>query len=256
MLSHQQKTQFVQSGYLHLPGLISREATHAALRAINHSIGHVGKTGGDPARFTVDQFCYELTASPLMTDIFNSPVMVEVVENLIGTGNMDPVKGVQIAPRFPLPPGESPQPYHGHLDGIGVGFNGMDVGVYTRDFTLFAVVYLVDVPKPESGNFMVWPRSHLEFQAYFREVGHEVLRQGIPQIEHSQEGIMLTGKAGDVILAHHLLQHTAGHNISPHVRHALITRIRHKNLDAVGKRAFTDIWREWEGLEEQVRASV
>lgn len=250
MLAPEQKQQFVADGYLHIPAVVPGNMMRRALRAINHSIGHVGKTGGDPARFTEDSFCHELQQSPLVTDIFNRTPIISLVEDLLGRGNVLPVEHVQIAPRFPLSPDQGPQPYDGHLDGIGVGTNGMAQGVYVRHFTILAVVYLVDVPEPESGNFMVWPHSHIEFQDYFRQVGHAVLGQGIPHIDLTREGIMITGSAGDVILAHHQLQHTAGHNISPHVRHALISRMQHRDIELVGKDAYTDIWQEWAGLAQ------
>ncbi len=256
MLTREQKKQFVSDGYLHVPGVVPRYMVHAALRAINHSIGNIGKTGGDLSRFREDSFCHELTNSPLMTDIINKTDIASLVEDLIGPGNMQPVTSVQIAPRFPLPPDQGPEPYCGHLDGIGVGSNGMAKGVYVRNFTIFAVVYLVDVLEPESGNFTVWPHSHIEFEEHFRRVGHEVMAKGVPQIDLAHKRVMVTGAAGDVILAHHQMHHTAGHNISPHVRHALISRVRHKHIANVDKEAYTDIWREWEGIADLIQEAA
>ncbi len=256
MLTLEQKRQFMVDGYLHVPGVVPRQMVDDALRAINHSIGNVGRTGGDPVRFREDSFCHELTGDPLMTDIINKTDIPTLVEDLIGAGNMQSVTRVQIAPRFPLPPDQEPEPYGGHLDGIGVGTNGMAKGVYVRNFTIFVVVYLVDVSQPESGNFTVWPHSHIEFEEHFRRVGHEVMAEGIPQIDLTRERVMVTGSAGDVILAHHQLHHTAGHNLSPHVRHALISRVRHRKTEEVGKAAYTDIWREWEGLAKLVPEAV
>ncbi len=250
MLTREQKCRFIKEGYLQLPSLVPDAMVGTALRAINHSIGEVGKTGGDPQQYRLDAFCHELTRTSIMTDVFNLTAIKTAVEDLLGQGNMLPVEHVQIAPRFPLPVDQEPEPYTGHLDGIGGGNNSMAKGVYVRNFTVFAVVYLVDVSAPESGNFTVWPHSHIEFQDWFRQVGHEVLSQGVPQIPFSHDRIMVTGRAGDVILAHHQLQHTAGHNISPHVRHALISRIRHRNVAAFDKGAYTDIWHEWEGISE------
>ncbi len=253
MLTSEQKRRFVEEGYLHLPALVPAAMVQTALRAINHSIGEVGKTGSDPKRYKVDSFCHELTRSPLITDIFNHTSITPAIEELLGQGNVLPVEHVQIAPRFPLPVGQEPEPDDGHLDGIGGGRNGMAKGVYVRNFTIFAVVYLVDVLEPESGNFTVWPHSHVEFQDWFRQVGHEVLSQGVPHIPLSRERVMVTGRAGDVILAHHQLQHTGGYNTSPHVRHALISRIRHRNVTAFDKGAYTDIWHEWDGIADMVQ---
>lgn len=256
MLTLEQKRLFVSEGYLQLPGIVPRSMIDAALRSINHSIGTVGKSGGDLTKFREDSFCHELKDSRLMTDVFNKTDIVAAIEDLIGAGNMQPVTSVQIAPRFPLHLEQDPEPYFGHLDGIGGGRNGMDKGVYVRSFTIFAVVYLVDVHEPESGNFTVWPHSHIEFEKHFRRVGHQIMSEGVPQIDLTRERIMVTGSAGDVILAHHQLHHDSGHNISPFVRHALISRIRHKNVEQVGKEAYIDIWREWEGIAELTKEAA
>ena len=249
MLSQQQKREFVDQGFLKLPDLVPLAMCDRALKAINHSIGTVGKSGGDPEKFTVDQFCHELTDQLMMTDVFNNTGIKEAAEDLMGDGCMVPVTRVQIAPRFPLALGEDQPRLAGHLDGIGGGTNGTAKGSYIRTFSLFAIVYLTDVPKHGSGNFTVWPKSHREFETYFREVGHGVLGQGIPHIEHAETPVMVTGKPGDVVLAHHLVQHEGGYNVSPNVRHALISRLKHRDWIAPGYDAYTNIWKEWKGLE-------
>lgn len=248
MLTLSQKRQFVDQGFLHVPGVVPRGMIDAALNAINHSIGNVGKTGGDKAKFLEDSFCFELKGEALMTDVFNRTDVKPLVEDLMGEDSMLPVESVQIAPRFPMPLGERPPESLGHLDGIGGGKNGSAKGSYARRFAIFAVVYLVDVIEPNSGNFTVWPHSHVEFERHFKNVGHEIMADGVPQIKHSREKVMVTGRAGDLILAHHQIQHEGGHNLSPNVRHALISRIRSHRTEEIGNNAYTDIWREWEGL--------
>ena len=63
---------------------------------------------------------------------------------------------------------------------------------------------------------------------------------------------MVTAKAGDLILAHSLIFHTGGVNISPNVRQAVIARFKHKDCDTIGKDGYTDLWREWAGLQALV----
>jgi hypothetical protein len=168
----------------------------------------------------------------------------------MGKGNVRPVTRAKPYPRFPLPLGEvAPEP-RGHLDGIGSGTNGMAKGVYRRGFTAFAVIYLADVLEPNSGNFTVWPKSHRTFETYFKEVGYEVLAEGMPHLDWPEGPVMLTAKAGDLILAHHQIFHTGGPNASPNVRHAVITRLQHKDIEEVGYEAYVDIWREWPGVQE------
>lgn len=66
-------------------------------------------------------------------------------------------------------------------------------------------------------------------------MGHEVLIQGNLDIEEIEEltgePLMLTGKAGDAFLCHHLIQHMGRPQSVPHVRHAVISRVKHRKVD-------------------------
>ncbi len=249
MLTPEQKRTFVKDGFVKIAAAIPSTMVQEALRAINHSIGTVGKTGADPARYRVDTFCAELRHAPVLTDVFDRPPLLPLVESLLGEGNVLPVDEVQIAPRFPLPVGTEAPPLGGHLDAAGTGTNGAALGTYRRDFTVIAIVYLVDVPGPYCGNFTAWPGSHRETRDYFRRVPHDILSRDMnPPIPVSGTPRMVTGAAGDVILAHHLIRHEGGPNLSPHVRHAIISRISHRQAALFGKQAYTDMWHEWEGI--------
>ncbi|MEZ4863174.1 MAG: hypothetical protein R3C14_17775 [Caldilineaceae bacterium] len=250
MLTTAQKRQFVEEGYLKIPGVVPQFLVEAARRAVNHSIGNVGLGGEDMASSRSAFFCAELLDAPVILDLFTKSPIMQIAESLMGKGNVLPVQRAKPYPRFPLPLGEDPTPPRGHLDGIGNGSNGMAKGVYRRGFTAFAVVYLADVPEPYSGNFTVWPQSHRAYAKYFQEVGYEVLADGIPQIDLPEGPLMITGKAGDFVIAHHQIFHGACPNASSNVRHAVIARLQHKDVTEVGYDAYTDIWREWSGVHE------
>ena len=252
MLTAAQKKQFVEEGYLKIPGVIPRVLIDAARRAVNHSIGHVGEGGEDPSRNRSAFYCAELLQAPVILDLFNKSPVIEIAESLMGEGNVQPIVSAKPYPRFPLPLGEEPPAPRGHIDGIGNGSNGTAKGAYKRGFTAFAVVYLADVLEPNSGNFTVWPKSHRFFADYFQKEGHEVLANGVPRLEMPEGPQMITANAGDLILAHHQIFHGACSNAAPDVRLAVITRLRHKDVEAVGYDAYTDIWREWSGLQELV----
>ncbi len=240
----------MREGYLQIPGVVPRVLVDRARRAINHSIGHVGLGGEDLANHRSAFFCAELLEDPVILDLYRKTPVIDVAKSLMGAGNVLPVTRTKPYPRFPLPVGEEPPEPRGHLDGIGNGSNGMDRGEYRRGFTAFAVIYLADVPKPNSGNFTVWPRSHRFFAEYFQQVGHKVLAQGMPRVQLPEGPVMLTGKAGDLIMAHHQIFHGACANASPNIRYAVISRLQHKDCAQNGYAAYTDIWREWPGVQE------
>ncbi len=251
MLTSAQKRQFVKDGYIKLQGTIPMELVNSALRAVNYSIGNIGKTGEDASRHRSSFFCAELLEDEVILDLFHQSDVMRVAEDLLGIGNVLPVTTAKPYPRFPDITSETPR-LGGHIDGVGSGTNGQPKGQYRRGFTMFAVVYLADLPEPESGNFTVWPKSHHTFAQHFSEHGHEVLADGTPRLDLPEEPKMLTGNAGDLILAHHQIYHAGGYNLSPNVRHAVITRLKHKDCDAIGYDAYVDIWQEWEGLKEFV----
>ena len=157
-LTPEQIREFYDRGYVKIPGAISKAMVDTARQAVNHSIGTLGPNGEDMSKHRAAQFCRDLNGAPVIMDLFNASPVISLAESLMGEGNLQkPIRGAQVAPRFPTVIGEIPPEPRGHLDGMGTGTNGMPKGVYRRGFTAFAVIYLADVPEPYSGNFTVWP---------------------------------------------------------------------------------------------------
>lgn len=254
-LTPEQIREFYERGYVKIPGAISKAMVDTARQAVNHSIGTLGPNGEDMSKHRAAQFCRELNGSPVIMDLFNNSSVCSLAESLMGEGNLQkPIQGAQVAPRFPNVIGKDPAEPRGHLDGMGTGMNGMPKGVYRRDFTCFAVIYLADVPAPFSGNFTVWPGSHRFFESYFKREGLEVLSEGTPRVVLPEGPEMITGNAGDLVLAHHQMVHTAGPNASPNIRYATIARLRHVDCAENGNQGFLDIWREFPRVREVLAA--
>ena len=254
-LTPEQIREFYDRGYVKIPGAISKAMVDTARQAVNHSIGTLGPNGEDMSKHRAAQFCRDLNGAPVIMDLFNASPVISLAESLMGEGNLQkPIRGAQVAPRFPTVIGEVPPEPRGHLDGMGTGTNGMPKGVYRRGFTAFAVIYLADVPEPYSGNFTVWPQSHRFFENYFKREGLETLSNGTPRIDLPEGPDMVTGNAGDLIIAHHQMIHTGGPNASPNIRYAAIARLRHIDCEKNGNEGFQDIWREFPCVREAVAA--
>ena len=250
MLTQEQKLEFVDKGYLKFENAVPQDLIAKARRAMNHSIGEVGLGGEDLENNRSGYHCAELCDQSVISDLFNTPAIMEIFEDLMGEGNVQPIEWAKPYPRFPLPLGEEAKEPGGHIDGTGSGTNGTAKGDYNRGFTAFSVVYLADVPEPYSGNFTVWPGSHRAMETHFKDVGHEVLSNGMPKIDLPEPAVMVTGKAGDLVVAHHAMVHGACQNASPNTRLAVIARPKHVNVDALGKDAYIDIWAEWSGVQD------
>ena len=218
MLTQLQKQEFYRNGFIKVAGVVPRLMVDAARQAINHSIGSIGKHQADEEKYLAPAFCNELKESLVLTDLFNKMPVMQVAEALMGTDNVLPCS--------------------------------MAKGVYRRGFTIFAIVYLSDVPNENFGNFTVWPESHRFFEDYFKKEGHQVLANGMPRLDLPCEGVQVTGEAGDLIVAHHQSVHCGGPNISADVRYAAIARLRHVECSENGYKAYTDIWREFPAIRQ------
>jgi ectoine hydroxylase-related dioxygenase (phytanoyl-CoA dioxygenase family) len=95
----------------------------------------------------------------------------------------------------------------------------------------------------------VWPGTHRLYENYFRQHGPEALLEGMPPVQ-LPEPVMLKGNAGDIVMAHYQLAHTAAQNISPNVRYAIYFRLLHVKHNDQWKEAMTHIWLEWDGMRK------
>ena len=245
-LSFAQKQEIIDGGYVRVPGVVPRAMLDAALRAINSSVGD-GMNVDEMMTFRSRSYCPELQDAPVITDLLYRTPAWKLAESAIGTGRIDPPATAQIALRFPSLQDPPPEP-DGHLDGVHSPHNGVPKGEI-RNFTMLVGIYLSDVPNPYAGNFTVWPATHRAFERYFREHGAEALLAGMPPIDLPRPR-QITGAAGDIILAHYQIAHTAAPNVSPHTRYAVFFRLRHVDHPSFRPEAMTDIWLEWEGLRD------
>ncbi len=251
-LTHEQKQAFYDNGFVKLPGIVPRELVDTALRAINSSLGSEGMHPDNLVKFRAQSYCPELQGSPAITDLLNASPVLSVAESAIGPGKIRPVKGGQIALRFPsMDPPREPGP---HLDGMYTPTNGVPEGTIAN-FTALVGVMLSDLPQGYAGNLAVWPGTHRLFEAYFREHGPQSLLEGMPRVP-MPEPQQITGQAGDAVLCHYQLAHGIAGNGSPHIRYAIYFRLYHVDHDAMKWECMTDIWREWEGMQDLVQANA
>lgn len=250
-LTHNQKQHFYEHGYVHIPGVVPQLMVEAAVKAINHSLGE----GIDPEQVVIYRsrsFCPELQREPVITQLLTHTPAWALAEALVGAGKLNPVTGGQIALRFPGFQ-DPPPPPHPHLDGMHTKHNGVPEGEI-RNFTMLLGVALSDLPAPNSGNFTVWPGTHHQYEQYFRQREPAALLEGMPPI-NLPEPKQLLAKAGDVMLVHYQLAHAAAPNVSPYPRYAIYFRLKHQAHDNHNKETLTDIWLDWEGMQDLVAAN-
>ena len=123
-------------------------------------------------------FCEELVADPRLLRLARNRPAWSCVCSLLGDGRVERPRECRIALRFPRPEGTPRSLDAPHLDGYHTPENGLpDAGV-VYNFTLLLGVFLSDVDAPFSGNFTVWPGTHLKLEQYFRDHGVHALEGG------------------------------------------------------------------------------
>ena len=252
-LTEQQKRDFVRDGFVHVPGVVPPRLVERARRAINHSIG-LGMDRDDMVRFSAQSFCTELREDPRLVRLATAPEVWAHVQALVGERRVVKPVRCQIALRFPRPEG-TPRRLDGpHIDGYHTPENGVPDDGVVRNFTMLLGVMLSDVAAPLSGNFTVWPGTHRRMERYFREHGVNSLQGGsVGEIGvRLPKAAPVIGKAGDIVLAHYQVAHTASPNLSGDVRYMCFFRLAVRGLDEHRVESMLDIWRDWPALRKVV----
>ena len=247
-LTPDQKRAMLEDGFVHFPGLLPAALVDNALRAINHSVGE-GMDPADMTRFRVQSFCPEVKNTPPIADLFYQSPARSLAEAFLGPDKIRPVKGGQIALRFPRKEArdEAPLPdLRPHVDGMPTPTNGVPAGVI-GNFTALLACFLSDVPEPWSGNFVVWPGTHRQHAAYFRAHSPQDLLNGMPKVERPPPQ-QITARKGDVVLAHYLLGHGVATNCAANPRYAVFFRLSSTDHVAPAWESMADEWLHWPGM--------
>ena len=170
-----------------------------------------------------------------------------------GDRRVERPRDCQIALRFPRPEGTPRKLDAPHIDGYHTPDNGLPDDGIVYNFTLLVGVLLSDVDAPLGGNFTVWPGTHLLLEQYFRENGAHVLERGeVPAARiRLPRPVPLTGKSGDIVLAHYQLAHAASPNLSGDIRYMCFFRLSVRGLTSHRVAAMLDVWRDWPRLRNE-----
>lgn len=243
MLSDAQITEFAERGYLLVPGVVPGDVLGRATRRVDAvaaaSPPAAGKRG---AHF----YFLEAKDEPdLIAPLTGTPAF-GLAGELAGQGTLEVPWQVQVA--LNIPPYEH-RPGIPHIDAANA--EPVD-GPVDGTFTMLAGILLTDQLTEDSGNLWVWPGTHLAHAAYFREHGPRKFCAyppiGLPAPEQ------VTGRAGDLLLAHYLLGHNIGGNFaSDQTRRALYYRISRAGHAAHREEFLQDAWLDYDPLRAAAR---
>jgi ectoine hydroxylase-related dioxygenase (phytanoyl-CoA dioxygenase family) len=136
-----------------------------------------------------------------------------------------------------------------HVDGMPDDNNGLKRG-QVHNFSILLGVLLTDLPEEKSGNLMVYPGGHRVVEAHCKRTTVDCfLCDGLHGLSLPQS-VQITGKAGDIVLAHYNMPHSVAPNLSPHIRHCIYFRVACKDLVDGDFSALQNMWKHWQGVSD------
>ncbi|RZS43446.1 phytanoyl-CoA dioxygenase PhyH [Herbihabitans rhizosphaerae] len=236
MLDSDQIREFAERGYVVVPGAIAEDLVAAATRVIDELVDDAPP---DPTTQGPHFYFPDSADVPALLGLLTESTAWAGVESLIGAGKVDVPPQVQVA--LNIPP-FSHRPGMHHIDGYPPDADGRP-----HTFTLLAGVLMSDQLTEDGGNLWVWPGTHRTHAEYFTEHGPDAFfsAAGYPPIE-LPEPEQITGRAGDLLLAHYLLGHNIGGNVSDHTRRAVYFRVKRTGHGPQWREFLTDPWLDYE----------
>lgn len=254
-LTAAQKQRLAADGYVVVPGLVPDGLVGAALREINHGLGLTKRPNKDAYADSHD-YLSQYVSTPAIMDLLHKSPAWPLAESLLGAGRIEEVTQAQIALRFPSERDDSVSERTIHVDGLYSKRDGVfskRAGKTRVRYTLGLGVMLSDVPRPDMGNFTVYPGSHRLIADKIKKGGLESLKTGLENNLKLPPPVQVTGKAGDVVLFNYQLAHDKERNISADIRYMIYFRLWHTDAWAdpsveATRKALEAVWREWPGM--------
>jgi hypothetical protein len=236
-----QLAEFEERGFLVLPRVVPPDVVAAASAVIDELVRH--NPPGPEVRGPHNYFP-GASQAPALTALLTGSPAFGLAESLTGAGTLEVPAQVQVA--LNIPPFRHRPGMH-HLDGVPP-----EPGGRPGTFTMLAGVLMSDQRERDAGNLWVWPGTHLTHAAYFRAHGPDALvaAGGYPPIP-LPEPEQVTGRGGDLLLAHYLLGHNIGGNISAAVRRAVYFRIKRSGHDARWREFVGDPWLDYDTVPDR-----
>ena len=207
---------FAEHGYVVLQNVVAPHLIAAAMAEIDRMIDQ----NPPPAEKRGFHFYWVndiAPPNPLLSLLTNSGA-TRIIEAFIEPLRLTMPWQVQVS--LNIPPFRH-RPGGPHLDGISVTEPSGRPGT----FTMLAGVFLTDQTQPDMGNLWVWPGSHHVCAEYLTEHGPDALlnleHPSYPMAQPEQ----VIGKAGDLLLAHYMLGHNMGGNLSAKIRRVVYFRL-------------------------------
>ena len=222
-ISEEALREFGERGYLVVPGVVDELLLAAADLEIDALLA-----AQPPPPGTVGKHFWFLPPAELPAALaaLDDSGARTIAEELTAPEPLDLILDhIQIA--LNIPPYDH-RPGGPHIDGHVLQRSGQ---VAPDSFTLLAGIFLSDETAIDEGSVWVWPGSHLVHRDLFRARGTDILMTTGGHITMLEDApalgtpVPVLGQRGDLLLAHFLLGHNTGGNLSTTTRRMLYYRL-------------------------------
>ena len=201
----EQKRQWAIDGYLVLKGVLSRPEVNRLTRAVDRLYRkHVTQSKDADPKKGLERFNV-MEASDIFVELIDYPSTFNLVLDLLGSYIQLSISEVVVRPPNPDFKG------YVHTDG-GEAIRRIRVTETSWPLQLKIQYFLTDVSKPNSGNFVVFPGSHLRPYPEGKN----------PVNVETPGAVQLCVKAGDAVVFPHALWHGVSPNLAHRTRKTLI----------------------------------
>ena len=243
MLTDEQADEFAERGFILVPQQVPGHLLRRAAERVDAVAAADPPADGNRGNHF---YFLEAAAEPALIAPLTGGPAFGLARDLAGA--LEVPSQVQVAlniPPFPHRPGIP------HIDAPNPEPNGEPP---TATFTLLAGILLTDQLTENSGNLWVWPGTHLAHAAYFREHGPQMFCAYPPIDLRAPEQV--TGRAGDLLLAHYLLGHNIGGNFaSDRTRRALYYRLSTSEHASHRDEFLQDLWLDYPPVRSRLARS-
>jgi ectoine hydroxylase-related dioxygenase (phytanoyl-CoA dioxygenase family) len=222
-LTRDQLREFAEKGFIVVPQVVPENLIDATMREIDGMI----EREPPPQEKRGFHFYWpgDLAASNPLLELLTRSGAAEIIRSMIAPLELAIPQDGQVS--LTIPPWDH-RPGGPHLDGLTPPEESGRPGT----FTLLAGFFLTDQSRTNTGNLWVWPGSHRVGAAYLREHGSDALLQIAHPTYPMDEPEPVLGKRGDLLLAHYLLGHNMGGNMSPEMRRMVYFRVKSTTHEA------------------------
>lgn len=247
-----------KNGFVRLANYLDKDLVAKARKIINKHLGMIKDT---------EQFKGK-TGFPELSRALNiQSSLPDLAQFLLGRKERRDLDYGQVCLRFPgdlvdmnL---ESVTKYYAHIDGLASDFiKGVTDHYGTiKNFDLLIGVLLTDLTETNSGEFSVYPSSHMKISEYLKENGMDELKnKGSAAFVKNfgdwlgKDYVNCLGKAGDVFVANFLTAHFFMPNDASEIRYAVYFRIKcdefEDSKEVYCEESMLDPWVHWPVMKD------